>query len=100
LARALNERKQFAQDFGAGSGVGVQARTEVDQHTRTRSGAPEAEGTEGVRHAALEIAERRAQKLRAVKEALGAGDTETAVRLMCEFFGISQVQVRGNRDKE
>ena len=71
----------------------------MNQHI-TGSGAPEADGTSGMRRAALEIANRRAQELRAIKEALCRGDGEMALRLMCEFFGIPRLDGRGNRDKE
>jgi hypothetical protein len=40
----------------------------------------------------MEIANRRAHELRAIKEALLGRDLETAVRLMHDFFDIPQPQ--------
>ena len=55
---------------------------------------------EGVRKAALEIANRRAQELRTIKQALENGDADTALRLMHQFFGIPQPKRHGQFNDE
>jgi len=48
--------------------------------------------TDGLLDAALEIAERRANTLRYVKELILLGDDESALQLVKEFLGIEKTK--------
>jgi hypothetical protein len=71
------------------------ARAKIISATTTDAGT-----YEGVALAALEISRRRTEKLKAIKAALLAGDSDTALGLMRGLLGLYELDDEGGRCEE